>query len=58
MYANQDRAASAAILSDGNYATAQMRSLNAVNAQCPTRSARQGGFMANFSKFMKDPLGQ
>jgi hypothetical protein len=37
--------------------TTKMRSLDAVNAQCPTCSARQGGFMANFSKVMKDLLG-
>jgi hypothetical protein len=28
-----------------------------VNAHCPTCSARQGGVMANFSKFMKALLG-
>ena len=41
----------------GTIDTTQMRSPDAVNAQCPTCSARQGGFMANFSKVMKDLLG-
>jgi hypothetical protein len=41
----------------GTIDTAQMRSLDAVNAQCPTCSARQGGFMAGFSRFMRDLLG-
>jgi RHS repeat-associated protein len=36
---------------------ANMRSLDAVNAQCPTCSARQGGFLSNFSKSMKQFFG-
>jgi RHS repeat-associated protein len=35
----------------------QMRSLNAVSAQCPTCSASQGGLMAAFSRSMKSLLG-
>jgi hypothetical protein len=37
--------------------TANMRSIEAVNAQCPTCSARQGGFLSNFSKNMRQLLG-
>jgi hypothetical protein len=35
----------------------RMRSPDAVNAHCPTCSAREGGVMANFSKYMKALLG-
>jgi hypothetical protein len=37
--------------------TDKMRSLEAVNPQCPTCSARQGGFLSNFSKSMKRLYG-
>ena len=33
------------------------RSVEAVNPQCPTCSARQGGYLSNFSKFMKRLYG-
>jgi hypothetical protein len=57
MYANHIEPLVQQYYRTGTIDTAQMRSLNAVNAQCPTCSARQGGFMANFSKFMKNLLG-
>jgi hypothetical protein len=57
MYANHIEPLVQQYYRTGTIDTAQMQSLNAVNAQCPTCSARQGGFMANFSKFMKDLLG-
>ncbi len=41
----------------GTIDTDRMRSPDAVNAHCPTCSARQGGVMANFSKLMKALLG-
>ena len=41
----------------GTIDTTQMRSLEAVNAQCPTCSARQGGVLSNFSKSMKQFFG-
>jgi hypothetical protein len=37
--------------------TASMRSVEAVNAHCPTCSARQGGLLSNYSKSMKQRLG-
>jgi hypothetical protein len=57
MYANHIEPLVQQYYRTGTIDTTQMRSLDAVNAQCPTCSARQGGFMANFSKFMKDLLG-
>ncbi len=41
----------------GTIDTDRMRSPDAVNAHCPTCSAREGGVMANFSKYMKALLG-
>jgi hypothetical protein len=41
----------------GTIDTDRMRSPDAVNAHCPTCSAREGGVMANFSKLMKALLG-
>jgi hypothetical protein len=57
MYANHIEPLVQEYYRTGTIDTARMRSLNAVNAQCPTCSARQGGYMANFSKYMKDLLG-
>ena len=42
---------------DGTIDTLQMRSLNAVNAQCPTCSAIQGANLSRFSRFMRSILG-
>jgi hypothetical protein len=41
----------------GTIDTDRMRSPDAVNAHCPTCSARQGGILANFSKSMKALFG-
>jgi hypothetical protein len=57
MYANHIEPLVQQYYRTGTIDTAQMRSLDAVNAQCPTCSARQGGFMAGFSRFMRNLLG-
>ena len=41
----------------GTIDTERMRSPEAVNPQCPTCSAQQGAYLAQFSKFMKNLFG-
>ncbi len=41
----------------GTIDLAKMRSVEAVQPQCATCSARQGGFLSGFSKMMKDAFG-
>jgi hypothetical protein len=41
----------------GNIDLAQARSVDAVQPQCPTCSARQGGFLRGFSQAMKNLFG-
>ena len=57
MYANHIDPLVVEYYRNGTIDTAKMRSPDAVNAQCPTCSARQGGFLSNFSKAMRRQLG-
>jgi hypothetical protein len=42
---------------EGEIDQSRMRSPGAVNSQCPTCSNRQGGFLSNYSRRMKQRLG-